>query len=138
MNGKRVTPVPRRANARSMRTTIQIRNVPESVKRILAEQAAGNGTSLSAHLRAVFEALAATPSEAEVQKGLERATPSGGRGPSAGSTRAARAERTDPSRALTTRYKGSASDIEAMLTAARQALPPGQDDFDVGVGLPNG
>lgn len=131
MTRKRITPTPRHREARDVRTTIQIRNVPGSVKRALAAKAVASGISLGAYLRAELSALAEIPAQAEVRAKLEHGEPLRVRESSAKIIRQDRAERSDPIRALTMRYQGSASDIEAMLALAKDALPPGHEDFDV-------
>jgi hypothetical protein len=95
-----VTSNSRRNIARDVWTTIQVRNVPERVKRALASKATAEGASLSAYLRAEFETLAALPSEAEVRARLEGAEPFGLRDSSARMIRSARAERADAVRPL--------------------------------------
>lgn len=131
MTPKRIAPTPRRRNARDIPTTIQIRNVPGSVKLALAAKAASAGVSLSAYLRGELEALAEIPSEAEVRATLEHGASRFVFHSSTKIIRQDRVERSDPLHALKMRYKGSASDIEAMLTLAKRALPPGREDFDV-------
>ncbi|HKZ11443.1 MAG TPA: hypothetical protein VJL61_12165 [Rhodanobacteraceae bacterium] len=89
------TPNSRRNIAHDVRTTIQVCNVPERIKRALASKAAAEGASLSAYLRAELETLAAWPSEGEVRARLEGAEPFGLRESSARIIRTARAERAD-------------------------------------------
>lgn len=129
---KRTTATPkRRKNQDGDYSVIQIRNVPRRIKQALNARAAAEGISLSAYLRAELKALADLPSEAEVRARPGHAQPFGLRESSASSIRTARAEREDSIRALKLRYKGSASDLEAMIATAKEELPPAQRDFDV-------